>query len=157
MLALPGVVHSPEMLDAICDALEDDDLTYLASDLNFGSLSVPTRGQIRRLLAHAHGGTGRDLAAAAICSTSGLQGWSPWLKLFGVLFILPELAGPRRAIKPPYENGWHHEPRQHPTSELWDVLSSDPKVLDVARMVQDLDGVLRHAPPDFRTVYDPGR
>jgi hypothetical protein len=158
MLALPRLVASPEMLDAICDALENDDLTYLGQDLDYGSLSVPTRDQIRRLLSLAHKETGGDLAAVAMRSMSHLQGWSSWLKLFGILFIHPELAEPRRAIKPHYDIDGHHWHRQQAVSqqamsELWDALTSDRRVQDVARMVQDLDGVLRNAPPDLRTVY----
>ncbi|MER9102664.1 hypothetical protein NKH95_01815 [Mesorhizobium sp. M0848] len=153
MLALPQLVASPEMLDAICDVLEDDDLTYLGSDLNFASLSVPTRDQIRRLLTLAHKEIGRDLAAVAMRSMSRLQGWSSWLKLLGFLFIHPELAGPRRPIKPHYDTDRHNGPLPPAMSELWDVLISDARVRDVARMVQDLDGVLRNAPPDMRTVY----
>lgn len=54
--ALSNLVAAPEMLDAICDALDDDDLEYVALDLK--SLAVPTRAQARRLLAHAGTRTG---------------------------------------------------------------------------------------------------
>lgn len=153
MSALPRLVASSEMLDAICDALEDDDLPYLGSDLNYGALSVPTRDQARRLLTHAYKETGRDLAAVAMRSMSRIQGWSSWLKLFGFLFVHPDLAGPGRTTKPHYDFDWHNRDVQQALSELWDVLVSDRRVRDIARMVQDLDGVLSNAPPDLRTVY----
>lgn len=83
---------------------------------------------------------------------SVVEGWSPWIKLFGILFLHPELARPGQAFLPTRDADWH-DSSAAARSGMWDALVADDRVRKLAQMVQDLDGVLSGAPPDLRTTY----
>ncbi|MQX92070.1 hypothetical protein [Sinorhizobium meliloti] len=149
---LPRLLGSAEFLDAICDALEANELDFLNPCLPLDRLALPNRNQLRRLFQFANHKNGSILIHNAVNAASKSVGWSPWLKLFCVIWLFPELADNRDAIMPVARN-FHSDIDAAAREKAWKAARLDAKSRSVAAVVMDLNGTLRDAAPDIRQVY----
>ena len=95
---------------------------------------------------------GKTFALLALSAQSRVEGWSSWLTLFSTLFIFPELTV-QGHVRIPDEYHDHEFTQLQALNETWSAAKADEPSLKVARLLQDLGGVLRRASPDFRSVY----
>ncbi|MBY4610719.1 hypothetical protein K6M90_24055 [Rhizobium sp. 9T] len=149
---LPRLLGSAEFLDAICDALEANELEFVNLYFPLDRLALPTRNQLRRLFQLASHKNGPVFIHNAVKAASKNVGWSPWLKLFCVIWLFPELADNRDAIMPVARN-FHSDTDATAREEAWKAARLDAKTRSVAAVVIDLNETLRNATPDIRQVY----
>lgn len=152
LTVLPQILKAPEFLDALSDALEEKSTSYLGNDFDFDQLAVPTRNQLRRMLANSARPESRTIALLALSAQSQREGWSPWLTLFSALFLFPQLTATGH-VRPPNDYHENEVLQQAALDGAWRAVKASKASLGVARLVQDLSGVLHRVSPDFRTVY----
>src|SRR5579859_675048 len=151
--AFPRLSASTEMIDAIGDAAESDDLLFLNRDMDLLALASPSRMKLRKYLPRTKGRVGDNLAVYFLIAAARAEGWTPWLKLFAVLIAMPDLAGDGHANEPVLADYYDFEEGVAARRQVWDVVSRDLQVREAAQLVRDLDGALAFSPADLRSVF----
>lgn len=152
--AFPRLAEAPELLDHMDEAIEAQTLSDLDRHLDLRRIAAPTPDQLRRLLPSAAGELEDSLGAYLIIAASRSAGWTPWLKLFTILFHAPGLAAePPGAAPPPVQRAMRPDANEAVRREVWAAVRPDRAVRMVARLVMDLGDTLRQAPPDVWPAY----
>ena len=150
--AFPEMTQSSAMIEAIIEAASQGLLAGWHRYVELNALVVRDLNQARRAFPAVERLT-RDFAPTVlIAATARGLGWTPWVKLFAILYDEVELAGETRCTVP--------ERRESDTVETfamrraaWDVILPDGSVREVAQLILDLDGALSASGPDVRAVY----
>lgn len=150
--ALPRLAQSPELHDII---LEFD--TSILSDLDRGldldGIAPPTIEQLRRALPALNDPKTLGLQAHLLIAAARQAGWTPWLRLFGILLHARELAAVVASDSPPDARGYETDGSARSRRDVWAILQKDAAIRKLAALITDLGGALADSPPDVRSVF----
>ena len=150
--ALPRLGRSPELHDVILE-FGASSLTDLDRGLDVGAIAPPTTQQLRRALPELNDPQTLGLQAHLLNAAARVEGWTPWLRLFGVLLHARELAAPVVPDNPPAARGYETEETKTSRREVWSVLWRDAAIRRLAALITDLGGPLADSPADVRGVF----
>ncbi|MCA1288173.1 hypothetical protein [Salipiger bermudensis] len=148
----PEMTQSSAMIEAIIEAASEGSLAGWHHYVELNTLVVRDLNQARRVFPAVERLTGDFAPTVLVAATARGLGWTPWVKLFAILYDEVELAGEIRSAAPERRKS-EAEDTFAMRRAAWDVILPDGPVREVARLILDLDGALSASGPDVRAVY----
>ena len=153
LASLPGVVASSSMIAALVEGMQLETLGNLDSMIDVDQLVIRHLDEARRALPLA-GGYARDyISTYLVAAMARGMGWTPWVKLFAILFDCRELAAVNAPSVPPERDRYEADKAKRIRKGVWQTILNDDAVRLVARLLLDLEGALAASGPDVRGVY----
>jgi hypothetical protein len=149
---LPELAKSASMIEAIIEAASQKSLGGWHRYVDFNALVIRDTNLARRALQAVEGFTEDNVPTVLVAAAARGLGWTPWVKLFAILFDEVELADEVKTAVPE-KRKWDLDETLAMRQAAWEMILSDAPVRQVARLILDLDGALSTAGPDVREVY----
>lgn len=148
----PELAESAHMIEAIIEAASQGELAGWHYYVNVKALVVRELNQARRAFRAVERFTNDLAPTVLVAATARGLGWTPWVKLFAILYDEIELADETKTGIP-QKREWDTDDTLAMRQAAWKEILSDAPVREVARLVLDLSRALSISGPDVRAVY----
>lgn len=148
----PELVGSHAMIEALIEGASLKTVSGFERVIDVDLMVIGDIGLARRALAASVERADDFLPTFMVAATARGLGWTPWSKLFAILFDNPELGDADAPVLPP-ERRYEGEEAAKVRMSTWAAVLPDFHVRRVARLLLDLDDVLSSSGPDVRSVF----
>ncbi|SEL89514.1 hypothetical protein SAMN05444413_12048 [Roseivivax marinus] len=149
-----GMTKSAAMIDAIIEAalLKKAPLAGWLNRFDVNALVIRDKNQARRALPAVEFLKEDLVPTVLVAAMARGLGWTPWVKLFAILYDEVELALEVKSTVPARRQ-YDNEDTLAMRRAAWENILPDTSVREVARLILDLGGALSSSGPDVRAVY----
>ena len=148
LTVFPGIVGSPAMIAALTEALPSGHMGDLYAMIDVDELVIREVDEARRVLPAACDHVDDHIPTYLVTAMTRGMGWTPWTKLFAILFDARELAAPDAPELPPTRGRYQRAQASAGRADSWRSIPEGDAARAVARLLLDLEDVDALAEPD---------